>query len=149
VLGIGNVLMGDEGVGVCVVRHLEAMEMPGDVVCVDGGTGSFNLLGDLQAAESVIIVDAANDGRPPGSVCRLRPRFSRDYPKTLTAHDIGLKDLLDAFHLMGRVPDVTLYTVSIVPPEDVGTDLTGPIAAVVPDVAQRILDDLRNGHGQA
>ncbi len=148
-LGIGNVLMGDEGVGVHVVRYLDTFPLPADVVCVDGGTGSFHLLGDLQAANRVILIDAANDGRPPGSICRLRPRFSRDYPKTLTAHDIGLKDLLDAFHLMDRVPDVTLYTVSIVPPEDVGTDLTGPIAAVVPEVAQRILHGLRNGHGES
>ena len=57
ILGIGNVLMGDEGVGVHIVRHLQEMELPEGVECLDGGTGSFQLLGPLREAERVILVD--------------------------------------------------------------------------------------------
>jgi hydrogenase maturation protease len=102
VLGLGNVLMGDEGVGVHVVRALEQHTLPPDVECLDGGTGGFILLEPLQQASRIVLIDAAADGNPPGTVTRTTPRFSRDYPPTLTAHDIGVKDLLDAFYMQGE-----------------------------------------------
>jgi len=98
VLGLGNVLMGDEGVGVHVVRALELHTLPEGVECLDGGTGGFVLLEPLQSAGRIVLVDAAADGNPIGTVTRTTPRFSRDYPPTLTAHDIGVKDLLDVLH---------------------------------------------------
>ena len=113
VLGIGNVLMGDEGVGVEVIRRLEQMSLPEGVECLDGGTGSFALLGPMGSAGRIVLVDAAADDAAPGTVRRLTPRFSRDYPRSLTAHDIGLKDLLDAFHLLGEPPTVVLFAISV------------------------------------
>lgn len=89
VLGLGNVLMGDEGVGVHVVRALEQNTLPANVECLDGGTGGFTLLEPLQSASRVILIDAAADGNPLGTVTRTTPRFSRDYPPTLTAHDVA------------------------------------------------------------
>jgi hydrogenase maturation protease len=74
------------------------------VECLDGGTGGFTLLEPLQSAGRVLLVDAAADGNPPGTVTRTTPRFSRDYPPTLTAHDIGVKDLLDVFYIQGGGP---------------------------------------------
>jgi hydrogenase maturation protease len=142
ILGIGNVLMGDEGVGVEVARRLETLPLPDGVECLDGGTGSFVLLGPMQQAGRVILVDATAGGSSPGTVTRLEPRFSKDYPKALTAHDIGLKDLLDAFHLLGDPPPVTLFAVSIDPPVEVGMGLTPPVAAAVPEVVRMILGEL-------
>jgi len=142
VLGIGNVLMGDEGVGVHVVRELERGTLPAGAVCLDGGTGGFTLLEPLEAAERVVLVDATVDGAAPGTLHRLRPRFASDYPPTLTAHDIGLKDLLDAFHLLGERPDVTLFAISIAPPAGLDTDLTPELAARVPDIAARVRDEV-------
>ena len=95
VLGLGNVIMGDEGVGVHVVRALEKRAPHPNVEYLDGGTGGFILLEPMQAAERIIMIDAAADGNPIGTVTRTVPRFARDYPPTLTAHDIGIKDLLD------------------------------------------------------
>ena len=142
ILGIGNLLMGDEGVGVAVVRQLARAALPAGVECLDGGTGSFVLLEPMQSAARVILVDATADGAPPGTVTRLEPRFSRDYPKALTAHDIGLKDLLDAFHLLGDPPPVTLFAVTIDPPAEVGIGLTPAVASAVPEVARLILTEL-------
>ncbi len=142
VLGIGNVLMGDEGVGVHVVRRLQQIGVPAGVELLDGGTGSFNLLEAMQGAESIVLIDATMDGAPPGTVRRLVPRFSSDYPRTLTAHDIGLKDLLDAFHLLGQVPRVVLYAVSIGQTE-LGTELSPEVAAAADEVAMAILGELR------
>src|ERR1035441_10799791 len=88
--------MADEGIGVHVVRALEKHTLPAGVECLDGGTGGFILLEPMQNADCVILIDAADDGNPPGTVTRTTPRFSHDYPPTLTAHDISIKDLLDA-----------------------------------------------------
>jgi hydrogenase maturation protease len=141
ILGIGNVLMGDEGVGVHVARHLEARSLPEGVVCLDGGTGGFQLLGAMECASRVVIIDATMDGSHAGTVRRLRPRYSNDYPRTLTAHDIGLKDLLDTFYLIGERPDVTLFAVSIANPPRLGVELSEEIAAHVPLIAAQALEE--------
>lgn len=147
ILGIGNVLMGDEGIGVHVVRHLQNMPLPEGVACLDGGTGSFNLLEPMQRAQKVILIDATIDGAPAGTVRRLTPRFSKDYPRTLTAHDIGLKDLLDAFYLLGHVPEVILYAISIAALQEVGTELSPEIAAVVEEVAGKVIEEMNSQSG--
>jgi hydrogenase maturation protease len=134
--------MGDEGVGVHIVRHLQDLDLPDGVECLDGGTGSFQLLGPLREADRVILVDATVDGATPGTVTRLTPRFSQDYPPTLTAHDIGLKDLLDAFYLLGEPPDVTLYAVSIEPPEQTSLEMSDKVTAKVSEIAEQILREL-------
>jgi len=144
VLGIGNVLMGDEGVGVHVVRQLQAMSLPDEVECLDGGTGSFLLLDAMQRARRVVLIDATIDGDTPGTVKRLTPRFSSDYPKTLTAHDIGLKDLLDAAYISSGPLDVTLFAVSIVPPAGVGMELSDDIAERVPEIADQVLEEIQS-----
>ena len=139
ILGIGNVLMGDEGVGVRVVNEVQKANLPADVECLDGGTGSFLLLEPMQSAEKVILIDACIDGAGAGEVRKLRPKYSKDYPKTLTAHDIGLKDLLDAFYLMGeRPPDVTLFAISIPPLSDMDLELSPGVSAAVPYIASLV-----------
>ncbi len=145
VLGIGNILMGDEGAGVEAVRRLQELSLPPWVECLEGGTGSFVLLGPMRQAGRIVLIDAAADETPPGTVRRLTPRFSRDYPRSLTAHDIGLKDLLDAFHLMGDPPEVVLYAISVRPPVDPELGLSAPVAAAIPEVVRSILDELQSG----
>ncbi len=145
ILGIGNVLMGDEGIGVHVVRYLQNMPLPEGVECLDGGTGSFNLLEPMQRARKVILIDATIDGAPVGTVRRLQPKFSKDYPRTLTAHDIGLKDLLDAFYLLGNPPEVILFAVSIAALQEVGTELSPELAAVVPEAAGMVVEEVETG----
>ena len=142
VLGLGNVIMGDEGVGVHVVRALEQHTLPSDVECLDGGTGGFTLLEPLQSAGRIILIDAAADGNPPGTVTRTTPKFSRDYPPTLTAHDIGVKDLLDVFYIQGGAPDVVLYAISIDPNQSISMDLSAEIAKAADVAVAEILAEL-------
>jgi hydrogenase maturation protease len=133
ILGLGNILMGDEGIGVHVVRALEKKELPDGVECLDGGTGGFILLEPIENADRIILIDAADDGNAPGTVTRTMPRFSRDYPPTLTAHDIGVKDLLDAFYMQGGQREVILYAITIDPRQPISMDLSpaGRLAAQV------------------
>jgi hydrogenase maturation protease len=144
ILGIGNVLMGDEGIGVHVVNAVEKAALPPGVDCLDGGTGSFLLLEPMQEAEKVILIDATCDGSPAGTIRRLTPKYSADYPPTLTAHDIGLKDLLDAFYLMGETaPEVSLYAISIPPLQEMEIELSPEIKKVIPRAAQLVWDEAR------
>ncbi len=120
--------MGDEGIGVYVVRAVEqklaGLGLPGNVECLDGGTGGFTLLEPLEDADNIILIDAAADGNPVGTVTRTTPRFSRDYPPTLTAHDIGMKDLLDMFYIQGGQHDIVLYAITIDPRQPIRMSLS-------------------------
>ena len=150
VLGIGNLLMGDEGVGVHVVRRLEAVPLPAGVELLDGGTGGFNLLPHLESHPRVIIVDAALDGHPEGTVRVLHPRKAGDFPTHLGAHDIGLKDLIQAAILLGRLPEIRLVTVSIAHIQSMVMELSPPLAGAVSRAAETVLgllrDDAEAGH---
>ena len=143
VLGLGNVLMADEGIGVHVVRALEKHTLPAGVECLDGGTGGFILLEPMQNADCVILIDAADDGNPPGTVTRTTPRFSHDYPPTLTAHDIGIKDLLDAFYIQGGGPEVVLYAITIDPHQPISMSLSAESAKAADVAVARILAELQ------
>lgn len=144
VLGLGNVLMGDEGVGVHVVREVEKRRLPAGVECLDGGTGGFILLEPLESADRILLIDAAADGNSLGTVTRTEPRFSRDYPPTLTAHDIGVKDLLDVFYMRGGTRDVALYAISIDPRQPISLDLSAVIKRAADEAVERILAELES-----
>jgi hydrogenase maturation protease len=144
VLGLGNVLMGDEGIGVYVVRALELHTLPEGTECLDGGTGGFVLLEPLQSADRIVLVDAAADGNPIGTVTRSTPRFSRDYPPTLTAHDIGVKDLLDVFYIQGGEREVVLYAITIDPQQPIRMSLSAEGAKAAEEAVERILAELRS-----
>lgn len=134
VLGIGNVLMGDEGVGVHVLRQLEQEPVPAGVRLLDGGTGGVNLLADLVEVSSVVLIDATRDGRPAGTVTCLHPDRVGDLPRGLGAHDFGLKDLFAAAALIGRLPGLHLYTISVETIHPMCTELSPAVAAAVPEV---------------
>lgn len=158
VLGLGNILLGDEGVGVRVVEELErAGGLPG-VELVDGGTAGFRLLPYFDAAGLVVVVDAAADGAPPGTVTVLRPRFSGAYPSrdrasqqpgplTLTPHDFGLKNILDALALADDRPEIVLVTVSVSEADRASLELSAPVAEAVRAAADRVRDVLTGSEG--
>jgi hydrogenase maturation protease len=145
VLGLGNIIMGDEGVGVHVVRALEKHSLPANVETLDGGTGGFILLEPLQNAGHIILIDATDDGNPPGTVTRTVPRFSADYPPTLTAHDIGVKDLLDAFYMQSGEREVVLYAITIDPKQPISMDLSPALTKAAEEAVRRILEELKLG----
>ncbi len=134
VLGVGNLLMGDEGVGVAAIRRLEQTGFAGRAELVDGGTSGFHLLGLFRGRQHIILIDATTDGKPLGTVSLIHPRYASDFPPTLTAHDIGLKDLLESAALLGDLPEVDLITISI---GDLGLmtiELSPAVTAALPQV---------------
>jgi hydrogenase maturation protease len=136
--------MGDEGIGVYVVRELEKHTLPPGVECLDGGTGGFTLLEPLEQAERIIIIDAASDGNPFGTVTRTTPQFSRDYPPTLTAHDVGMKDLLDMFYIQGGKHEIILYAITIDPKQPIRMSLSEQAKAPMQEAVRRILAEIHS-----
>jgi hydrogenase maturation protease len=113
VLGIGNYLMGDEGIGVHAIHFFSKMQLPENVDIVDGGTGSFDLMPLIASYEIVIMIDATMDENPVGTIEVLYPKFAKDFPRTLSSHDVGLKDMIDALEFNGELPQISLITVTI------------------------------------
>jgi len=143
VLGVGNLLMGDEGVGVAAIRRLEQNGFADRAELVDGGTSGFHLLGLFRDRRHIILIDATTDGKPIGTVSHIRPRYASDFPPTLTAHDIGLKDLLESAALLGDLPEVDLITVSIGELSGSLTmELSPAVAAALPQVETLVVECL-------
>lgn len=138
ILGVGNALLADEGIGVHVIRRLQTLNVHrDDVELIDGGTLSFNLVPVIEAADRLIVVDAANLGGNPGFfqlfVGDELDRFLGK-PKH-TAHEIGLRELFDMARLEGRLPSHRAL-IGVQPQHiDWGEMPTEPVAAVLPQVA--------------
>lgn len=134
VLGVGNILMGDEGVGIHVLRQLENERFVAGVRLLDGGTGGVNLLVEFDGVDDVVMVDATREGRPAGTITFLQPGRVAEIPRGLGAHDFGLKDLFAAAALTGRLPRLHLYTISVEEIKPMCTELSPVVAAAVPEV---------------
>ena len=132
ILGIGNLLMGDEGIGVSAINYLEKYTFPSNVRLLDGGTGGFHLLEYLQSYKKIIMIDATMDGSEPGTLNVIKPKFSTDFPKALSAHDIGLKDLVESAALLGSLPEIHLITIAISKIQPMTMDLSPEISATLP-----------------
>lgn len=146
VLGIGNLLMGDEGIGSHLIQELEKENFPETVQLLDGGVGGFHLLEYLHSFKKIIILDATKDGSPIGTVKKIKPQYSSDYPRTLTAHDIGLKDLIDTFYLTDKkIPDITLITISIEKlPENLTIELSEKLKKHFSEILNFIKNEINN-----
>jgi len=105
--------MGDEGVGVHVVRRLLARGLPPGIEAVDGGTAGLDLLPILRDADRVIIVDAVRAGGEAGSIYRFGPE-ELERPRahlSLSLHQLSLREVLQAAALLGIEPEITIIGV--------------------------------------
>ena len=139
ILGVGNYLMGDEGVGVHLIQELAKTEIPEGVDILDGGTGGFLLLNCFEAYKSIIFVDATMDGQEEGTISLIRPKFASDFPSALSVHDVGLKDMIEAVYLMDNKPDMHLITISIKDVVPMTVELSENVKKAIPKTIEKIL----------
>lgn len=145
VLGVGNVLLSDEGIGVHIVRLLrERYGFPQEVEILDGGTLGLDLLPYVEAADRLLIVDAVQMDAPPGTMVRLE---GTEVPAVLSLkyspHQVGLTDLLAVARLRGRAPaEIVLWGVQPASLE-VGLELSPTIAAQVEPLVRNVLAELQ------
>ena len=143
ILGIGNNLLSDEGVGVHVVRHLEVHhpDVPG-VSYLDGGTLSFTLAPDIEDCENLIVLDAAQFSEAPGTI-KLLVGAEMDHfigHGKRSVHEVGLVDLMSIARLQERLPR-NRALLGIQPAEfGWGEAPSDVVAGAIPDAARRVLD---------
>ena len=103
IMGVGNIIMGDEGFGVHVVRKLRKIELPDNVRIEEGGVGGFNLLGSLEGIDRVIVVDVMMTGTKPGEVCLFKPGsgFGEPGKNLVSFHQVGILELVKMWRLLG------------------------------------------------
>lgn len=142
ILGMGNILLQDEGVGVRAVEYIEKQKLPPNVDTLDGGTGGFTLLSEIQKYNEVILIDATLDEMPAGTIRVIQPKFSKDFPKALSTHDIGLKDLIDTASVLGNLPPLHLIIITIKKIQPMDLTLSPEIEKVLPEVYQTVLNIL-------
>jgi hydrogenase maturation protease len=138
VLGVGNFLLKDEGVGVHAIRALEKELLPPGTDLLDGGTGGLHLLAWLQDYERIIMIDATLDNRLPGTIRRIRPRYASDFPPLMSAHEIGLRDMIEAMILAGHYPEIELLVVSVSDIGELGVELTPPVEASLAEIVRQV-----------
>jgi hydrogenase maturation protease len=148
VLGLGNILLGDEGVGVRVIERLQdRYEFPEGVRVMDGGTLGLDLLPYLKGISRLLVVDAIQAQEPPGTMLRL---VRDEIPIFLDAskvspHQDGLQDLLAVAALTGCLPrEVVLWGVQV-ESLGVGLELSPVVAAQVDALVERIAGELNLG----
>lgn len=136
ILGIGNSILSDEGVGIHLVRHLSEILPPGDdeLQFLDGGTLSFTLAGDIAGADHLIVVDAAQLSETPGTVQTFIGADMDAFIGTgkLSVHEVGLVDLLDIARLTDSLPALRAL-VAIQPSKiDWGCELSRQVVDAIP-----------------
>lgn len=138
ILGLGNLVLKDEGVGIHTVQHLEKEDLPDHVDLLDGGTGGVWLIGTLQEYKRVVMIDATLDNSPWGTVRVTKPKYSRDYPVLLSAHEFGLRDMVESMMIQECIPDIDLITISVKDYETIGMDLSDEVSRAIPEVISQV-----------
>jgi hydrogenase maturation protease len=108
ILGLGNLLLGDEGFGVHVAQHLQTCELPENTRVVEGGVGGYNLLGYLKGIHRLLVVDAMMIDAEPGELILFKPgpHFKDNEQNGLSFHQTGIMELVQIVKLLGHEPEV-------------------------------------------
>jgi len=144
ILGVGNVLLSDEGVGVHVANELIKMELPANVSVVEGGTDGFRLLNVITEADRLIVVDAVKGGGEPGTIYRFDINDVRNSPSGFktSVHQIGILEVIDLSGLIGKTPHTTV--IGVEPKSlEMSLELSPEIKDKVPRVIELVFEDMK------
>lgn len=143
ILGIGNILLKDEGIGVYVANKLMGMPLPHDVEVMDGGTIGMDLLYYIEGRKKVIVIDTVKAGEPPGTMYRFTDKDLAEKKDFLrTAHGIDFTDVVRTSGILGSKPDEIVFIG--IEPEDMneGMELSALIAQRIPVIIELVMKEL-------
>ena len=144
IVGVGNLLLSDDGVGIHAIRGLQSDARVGSMArLIDGGTVGTDLLAEVCGCERLLIVDAVDASLPPGTTIRMD--FSSPDPQkigTRNAHQSGIPGLLDDLRLLGQAP-LQVVLVGVQPAKvGLGTHLSPEVAGALPTVSAEVVRQL-------
>jgi len=143
VLGVGNILLSDEGIGVRVIEELKRRyTLPPNVEAIDGGTASLQLLWQIEEADYLIVVDAADGGASPGTVFRFTRQESHfALPQKASLHQVGLLEVLSLAEMHKRCPPTVIIGVQ---PKKLapGLSLSPELEASIPRAIELVIAEM-------
>jgi hydrogenase maturation protease len=141
IIGVGNLLMKDEGIGIHAVQALQELDLPADIVTIDGGT-SPDLIAYTRAGDKMIIIDAAKAGGEPGTIYRFQPEDLAEVTGKLTsAHEMGVEENLKLMSLTGNEPEEVVI-IGVEPGDiDWGTELSPELQDKLPAIIDTVLKE--------
>ncbi|OGW40365.1 MAG: Ni,Fe-hydrogenase maturation factor [Nitrospirae bacterium RBG_13_39_12] len=144
ILGVGNILLSDEGVGVHVANELIKTDLPQGVSVVEGGTDGFRLLNVITEADRLIVIDSVKGGSEPGSIYRFDINEVRNIPSGFktSVHQIGILEVINLSELIGKKPHTTI--IGIEPKSlEMSMELSPEVKAKIPRIIELIFDELK------
>jgi hydrogenase maturation protease len=145
VLGVGNVILSDEGVGVHVVRRLQSENIPENVELLDAGTWGLDLLDGIEEVARLIIVDCVKGGGEPGAIYKFEPDSVDIIPKQykISFHDLGIYDFLRLAKMLGDLPPTIIYGME---PKNIdwGENLSPAIEVKLDKLKDFVLEEIRS-----
>lgn len=144
ILGVGNLLLSDEGVGVHVANELMKMDLPQGVSVVEGGTDGFRLIDIITKADRLIVIDAVKGGAAPGSIYRFDIDEVRECPTSFktSVHQIGILEVINLSGLVGKKPRTTV--IGVEPKSlEMSMELSPEIKAKIPRIIELIQEELK------
>lgn len=145
-LGVGNLLLKDEGLGVHAVRRLMEMDLPPHVEVMDGGTGGFDLLDAIEGRQKVVMIDAIKAGKEPGTLYRFAAEDMENQAKCrLSLHDIDVGDLLQLMDVLDvRKPEILVIGVEPKDMDSASLELSPEIEARLPRLIEVVLKEIQD-----
>lgn len=142
VVGVGNLVLKDEGIGVHIAHALQELDLPDGVAVIDGGT-SPDVLDYLEPADKLIIIDAAEGGDSPGTIYRFHPDdLTLETGELISLHELGLMSSLKMMSLLGKAPQ-EIIIIGVQPKEiDWGMELSPELQEKVPEIVRIVLTEI-------
>ncbi|MEI6125323.1 MAG: HyaD/HybD family hydrogenase maturation endopeptidase [Pseudomonadota bacterium] len=146
IIGLGNILLRDEGVGVRVIEQLKKnYSFSPSINIIDGGTLGFALINEIQDCEKLIIVDAVKAGEKPGTIYKFsREDIELKIPVAVSVHDVGFLEVLNQWKMLGVCPAVVFFGIE---PYDISSfdmSLSSLMQEKIPKLVGLILEELKN-----
>jgi len=143
IMGLGNPLFQDEGLGVHCIARLADADFHEQAELIDGGTDSLALLGVVEAAKHLLVIDAIDTDAPAGTICRVNgDEIPLMMAGRMSAHQIGFQEVLALASLRGKLP-AELILIGVQPESlDWGTELTHTVTAAIPAVIEMVRQQL-------
>lgn len=144
VMGIGNILLSDEGLGVRFLDELAKKPLPENVELLEGGTAGLELVHLIQDIDFLIIVDAVNAHAEPGALFRFQPEDLHVFPEKyeVSFHQIGIIEVLNMAKILGQAPRTLIFGIQ---PKSLewGMDISPEIQALFPRLADLVLEEIK------
>lgn len=146
VLGIGNIILSDEGFGVRVVEHLqENYIFPENVQLIDGGTLGIELTQFIIGTKKLLIIDSIDGDKPAGTIFHfVGDEIKNHFSKKISAHEIGIQDVLTMMEITGKIiPEVVVIGAQPFSLE-AGVELTEDMKKILPIIVDKSIEILQN-----